>query len=160
MTSDSLGGEWEESCRWWICALYPGRSFTWHKERLGALSPIYQRTIVVFHYRIYPLFPYSLPHGNPLIRNTAIQVCGHRQGHSPTVRISTFCVYFYLPMYTPQRQKGDKEQLRHLMSLRSHPSELDLTLEDGCGPVVHALTLDGSKALLLGSGSQRSGWTH
>lgn len=93
MTSDSLGGEWEESCRWWICALYPGRSFTWHKERLGALYPIYQGTIVVFHYRIYPLFPYSLPHGNPLIRNTAIEVYGHRQGHSPTVCILCVCIF-------------------------------------------------------------------
>lgn len=105
MTSDSLGGEWEESCRWWICALYPGRSFTWHKERLGALSPIYQGTIGVFHHHIYSLFPYSLPHGKPLIRNMAISVCGHGQGHSPTVRIYTFCVYFYLRIYTPQRQR-------------------------------------------------------
>ncbi|KAG8002545.1 hypothetical protein GBF38_015000 [Nibea albiflora] len=59
------------------------------------------------------------------------------------------------------RQKGDEERLSHLSSLRSHLSEMDLTLEDGRGPVVHALALDGSKAPLLCSESQqRSGWTH
>ncbi|KAK5863840.1 hypothetical protein PBY51_000837 [Eleginops maclovinus] len=42
-------------------------------------------------------------------------------------------------------KKGDKELLSHLLSLRSHPSALDLTLEDGCGPVEHALTLDGPR---------------
>lgn len=37
--------------------------------------------------------------------------------------------------------------------LRRDPSELGVTLEDGCGPVVYTLTRDGSKALLLASGS-------
>lgn len=40
--------------------------------------------------------------------------------------------------------------------LRCHPSELGLTLEDGCGPMEHTLTQDRSKALLLSSGSQKS----
>lgn len=80
------------------------------------------------------------------------------------VCMPVFFLFFSLQMYvvsTPQRQKGDEEQLSHRLSLRSHLSEMDLTLEDGRGPVVHALALDGSKALLLCSESQqRSGWTH
>lgn len=69
------------------------------------------------------------------------------------------CVFCPEDVHTT-KTKGDEEQLSPLPSLKSHPSELDLTLEDGCGPVVHALTLDGSKALLLSSGSQLRGWTH
>lgn len=57
------------------------------------------------------------------------------------------CVFLPADVYTT-KTKGVKEQFSHLLSLRSHPSELDLTLEDGCGPVVQAPTLDGSKALL------------
>lgn len=69
------------------------------------------------------------------------------------------CEFSPADVYTT-KTKGDKEQLSPLSYLRSHPSELDLTLEDRRGPVVHSLTLDGSKAPLLCSGSQRSGWTH
>lgn len=58
------------------------------------------------------------------------------------------------------KTKGDEDQLSHRLSRRSHPSGLDLTLVDGSCPVVHALTLDGSKALSLCSRSWRSGWTH
>lgn len=70
------------------------------------------------------------------------------------------CVFLPADVHTIRGKKEDKEQLSHLLYPRSHPSELDLTLEDRCAPVVHALTLNGYKALLLCSGSQRSGWTH
>lgn len=57
---------------------------------------------------------------------------------------------FFLRMATPQRQKKDKEMLNPLPSLRSHPSAPDLTLEDGCGPAAHPVTvLDGAEAARL-----------
>lgn len=60
--------------------------------------------------------------------------------------LSVFFFFFGLPARTPQRQK---ETRSHLSSLRSHPSDLDPTLEDRCSPMVHALILDGSKVPLL-----------
>lgn len=66
---------------------------------------------------LHPFFPSSLPHGKPLIRNMAIQVCGHEQGHSPTVRICmlSVCMFFlFFSLFLPasvhtSKTKGDKE---------------------------------------------------
>lgn len=84
------------------------------------------------------------------------------QPNSMYVHVRFFGVrmcFFPEDVYT-SKTKGDEKQLNPLSSLRSHPSGLDLTLEDGCGPVVHTLTPDGSKAPLESSGSQQSAWTH
>lgn len=70
------------------------------------------------------------------------------------------CMCFFPEDVHTSKAKGDEKQLNPLSSLRSHPSGLDLTLEDGCGPVVRTLTLDGSKAPLVSSGSQQSARTH
>lgn len=69
------------------------------------------------------------------------------------------CLLLSSDVYTT-KTKEDKDQLRHLFSLRSHSSELDLTRVDGCCPQVHALILDRSKALRRCSRSWRSGCTH
>lgn len=70
-----------------------------------------------------------------------------------------FWVYVcaFTEIYTTKTKGDIGMELSHLLPPRSHPSEVDLTLEDSCGPVP---TLDGSKALLQGSGSRRSGWTN
>lgn len=57
------------------------------------------------------------------------------------------CVFFSAE--DPPEDRG-----RARPSHRRYPSELGVTLEDGCSPVAHTLTQDGSKALLLSSGSQ------
>lgn len=57
------------------------------------------------------------------------------------------CVFF------PAEDPPDRGRALAVPCLRRDPSELGVTLEDGCGPVVYTLTQDGSKALLLSSGS-------
>lgn len=73
---------------------------------------------------------------------------GHGQGHCSTSSVRGFflgaCVFFPLKIQ-PKTGEGLG---------RCYPSELGVTLENGCGPVAYTLTQDGSKALLLSSGSQ------
>ncbi|KAI9516229.1 hypothetical protein NQZ68_019075 [Dissostichus eleginoides] len=59
-----------------------------------------------------------------------------------------------------ESQKGDKELLSRLLSLKTHPSALDVTLEDRCVPVENALTLDGPRlccwAVAAGGGAHQA----
>ena len=114
------------------------------------MSPIYQGTISVFHHHIYPpLFPPSSPLGNRSSETWPFK-CVVTDKVTAQLYVPFLCVCVFSPAdVRTTKTKEDEEQLSYLSSPRSHPSELDLTLEDGCGPVVHALTPDGSKALLL-----------
>lgn len=143
---------------WWIWALYPGRSSTWHQERLGALSPIYQGTIVVFHHCIHALSQFPPPVGNHSPETWPFK-CVVMDKVRAVLRVCVrVCVCVWLK-HTPQRQSETSGRRRStiFLSLRSHSSETDLTLENRCGIT---LTLDGSKALLCPGSHRRSAWTN
>jgi len=159
MTTASLGGQQEESCRWWICALYPRRSSIWHQEWLEALSPIYQGTIELFHHHIYLFSLPSSPMGNSSTETWLFKcvVKGKGTVHMYVCTLSvSVCLLLPPDIYT-RKTKADVDQLNHLMSRMSHLSELHLTLVNECS---HGTALNGSKALLLCPWSWRSGWNH
>ena len=103
------------------------------------------RCISSLHLLFFP--PSSLTHGESLIRNGHLNVWSWTRSQPDCTYVALWAyVWFHLPTYMPQRQR---ETRSHRSSLRSHPSGLYLTLEDGCGPSVLPLTLDGSKVPLL-----------
>lgn len=122
-------------CGWWISVLYAGRS--WHQERLGALSPIYQVMITPFYHHIYAFCPLSIPYGTLLVKPYKCVVVS-KVTFQLSIEAMLFLGCFYMLMYVWGKKWGQGAVgLSHILE----KSSIMMRSDQGGGPGMGLLPL-------------------